>query len=518
MFRFWNKSAAFAASAAIVAIGIGGCSGSRSMLPTAGPGTGSGDTMGANRAHRTGLAKLASQPPVGMQMAFLMTDGSVLTQSYAANTWYRYTPDATGGYADGSWTQVASLPTGYAPTAFASNVMADGRLVISGGEYNTPGQYQLQLTNLGAVYDPKLNTWTPLGHPDGWNFIGDSPASVLPDGRFFIGQKLTTRVAVLNPKTLSWSKLGRKGKSDFNAEEGYTLLADGTVLTADVKNAPNAERYNVSTQTWTNAGSTIVDLHSPTPYKECLQYGPKPAECYNPPGEIGPAMLRPDGTVFATGSGSGPGGYGVGHTSIYHSTGSLAGTWTVGPDFPNGDNAGDSFSALLPSGNVLVFGLSGEIYEFDGTNFTAEGVQPGTPLLLPTGQVLIFGYSNVTLYTPSGQPKPGWAPKITSSRSTVVRGHTYKISGKQFNGLSQGMSFGDEFQNATNYPLVRITNNASGHVFYARTHDHSSMGVATGSLTVSTNFDVPANMDTGASKLQVVANGIASPAVNVTVK
>ncbi len=79
------------------------------------------------------------------------------------------------------------------------------------------------------------------------------------------------------------------------------------------------------------------------------------------------------------------------------------------------------------------------------------------------------------------------------------------------------MSFGDEFQNATNYPLVRITNNASGHVFYARTHGHSSMGVATGSLVVSTHFDVPASMDKGPSTLQVVANGIASKPVNVMV-
>ena len=40
---------------------------------------------------------------------------------------------------------------------------------------------------------------------------------------------------------------------------------------------------------------------------------------------------------------------------------------------------------------------------------------------------------------------------------------------------------GDELNAATNYPLVRITNMASGHVAYARTHDHSTMGVATGS-------------------------------------
>jgi hypothetical protein len=37
------------------------------------------------------------------------------------------------------------------------------------------------------------------------------------------------------------------------------------------------------------------------------------------------------------------------------------------------------------------------------------------------------------------------------------------------------------------------------------------MAVATGGQTVSTQFDVPANAETGASQLFVVANGIASP-------
>jgi hypothetical protein len=43
------------------------------------------------------------------------------------------------------------------------------------------------------------------------------------------------------------------------------------------------------------------------------------------------------------------------------------------------------------------------------------------------------------------------------------------------------------------------------------------MGVATGSATVSTNFDVPATMESGASMLEVVANGIPSAPVSVTV-
>jgi len=99
----------------------------------------------------------------------------------------------------------------------------------------------------------------------------------------------------------------------------------------------------------------------------------------------------------------------------------------------------------------------------------------------------------------------------------VIRGATYPISGAQFNGLSQAAAYGDEEETATNYPLVQITNQATGHVFYARTHDHSTMAVATGSAVVSTNFDVPAGMEAGASSLEVVANGIASASVSITV-
>jgi hypothetical protein len=44
------------------------------------------------------------------------------------------------------------------------------------------------------------------------------------------------------------------------------------------------------------------------------------------------------------------------------------------------------------------------------------------------------------------------------------------------------------------------------------------MGVATGTETVSTNFDVPSGIETGASSLVVIANGIPSAPVSVTVQ
>ena len=136
-------------------------------------------------------------------------------------------------------------------------------------------------------------------------------------------------------------------------------------------------------------------------------------------------------------------------------------------------------------------------------------------MVLPTGQILVAG---VEVYNGPGTYQASWQPTITSCPTTVTPGSTYSISGTQFNGLSQANAFGDEYQTATNYPLVRITNSSTGHVFYAKTHGHSTMGVATGSETVSTNFDVSSATETGPSTLAVVANGIPSAPFNITVQ
>ena len=98
----------------------------------------------------------------------------------------------------------------------------------------------------------------------------------------------------------------------------------------------------------------------------------------------------------------------------------------------------------------------------------------------------------------------------------LAQGGSYRIYGFGFNGVTQGAAYGDDAQAATNFPLVRITNLNSSHVFYSRTHDHSSMAVAADDL-VWTHFDVPAAQETGPSLLQVVANGVASEPVFVFV-
>jgi hypothetical protein len=505
-----RKACFLALAAGLLSAAVAGCSENRSALPPAG--------LAASLVHGSGtFVRAQSSVPAYMQIAFLMTDGSVLAQgsgSSGSAEWYKYVPDANGDYSDGTWSQVGSLQSGYAPEAFASEVLADGRLLIIGGEYNFPGNYDLQLVNLGAIYDPLTEKWTALNHPAGWQFIGDSPSSMLPNNDFIIGQKLTKEDATWNPASAKWTKITHNDKSDYDSEEGWTLLPDGTILTEDVKNATNSEIFNPSTGLWKSAGSTVVDLRSDSPFHQCLQYGPKKKDCYLPPGEIGPAILRPDGTVFATGSGQSGSGEGDGNTAVYTIA---TGKWAAGPDFPNNDNAGDSWASLMPSGDVLVFGVSGEMYLFDGTTFTDAGGESGVPLLLPTGQLAEFGGSLV-LYTAPGKPKASWAPAISNVSKTLAPGKTYTITGTQFNGMSQAMAFGDEYQNNTNYPLVRVTMSKTKHVFYLRTHDHSTMGVATGTEAVYTYFDVPKTIEKGAGALVVVADGIASTPANVTIK
>jgi hypothetical protein len=452
---------------------------------------------------------LKHPPTVQTDTALLLTDGTAMVHEYNSQNWWRLAPDKTGSYLNGTWSQLASMPSDYAPLYFASAVLADGRVIVEGGEYNFLNGDE---TNLGAIYDPVKNKWTNVNPPNGWSEIGDSPGIVLPNGTFLLGQNFTTATAFFKAKTLGWTLKG-SGKADTFSEEEWELLPNGTLLTVDTQNTPNSEVFNPKTNTWTSAGSTVADL------------------AINSSLEIGPALLRPQGNVFAMGAN----GSGAGHTALYNTA---TGKWAAGPDFPNGNDMADAPAAVLPNGNVLcetspgVFNSPVTFYEFDGSKFNQVPSPSNTGnintsyvgrlLVLPTGQVLYTladGASvDAEIYTAKGKAKSAWAPTITTAPATVTRGQSYSISGTQFNGLSAAAAYGDDAQMGSSYPLVRITNNATKHVFYARTHGHSTMGVATGKKKVSTHFDVPSGMETGASRLVVVANGIASKAVAVTVQ
>ncbi len=450
---------------------------------------------------------LTHQPSLPMGAALLLTDGTVIVHHEDANDgysdWYKLTPDINGSYVNGTWSQLASLASNYGPLFFASAVLPDGRLIVEGGEQNF-GQYVW--TNMGAIYDPLANGWTSVSPPAGWSSIGDASGVVLANGTFMLADCCSSQQALLNASTLTWTSTG-SGKFDENDEEGWTLLPGGKVLTVDAYvnlgggNGTNSETYNPNTGSWSTAGSTIVQLWD--------SHGSF---------EVGPAVLRPDGTVFATGAN----GAGAGHTSIYNVN---TGTWTPGPDFPNGLDIADGPAALLPDGNVLmmtspgIFENGSVFFEWDGSHLNQVAGVPNSPvdsswyghmLLLPTGQVLFTDYSNdVEIYTPTGNPWPNLQPTALLTAAVLPRGASFVLFGSRFNGASQGGAYGDDYQDATNYPIVRITNRSTGHVFYCRTHNHSTMAVGYPGPTY-THVDIPTNMESGASYLEVVVNGIAS--------
>jgi hypothetical protein len=149
---------------------------------------------------------------------------------------------------------------------------------------------------------------------------------------------------------------------------------------------------------------------------------------------------------------------------------------------------------------------------------------------LPNGHVLYTdGSTTIWEYTPAGASNPAWQPTITTYPQVITRNLTYNIYGYLFNGMTQANFFGDDVENATNYPIIQVTMDAApNHVFYGRTHDHSAMGVARTTLPVSTKFELwdcghqiagsACVGDTEAATLRVIANGIASPPVSVTIQ
>ena len=530
--------------------------------------------------------QLANEFPSGFaEVSLLLTDGTVMCHEYSTNRWHRLKPDINGSYQNGSWDvpgfTVADMPNAndptigcmncpYQPLDFASAVLPDGRVVVIGGEYN--GGFKVW-TNIGFMYDPVTNTWSgQITVPATWccaggrrtGGIGDAQSTILTNGTMLLaslGDRSRKDIASFDPATLTFTALAPTGKDDDNWEENWNQLPNGRVLTVDSSIQASFEIYDPATNSWGGAGSTVVNLADTGTVTDSE--------------EVGPAVLRPDGTLIAFS------GTNSGRNAVYNTaTGTWAATGAVG-DFPRVPGqtyhyaVADGPASLLPNGNVLVmaspvtdlncgnptptppcgvFNTPSHFFEFDGTNLTQVADSPnaasfisyqGKMLLLPTGEVFLTAYNqgadqfelrphartnrriktpsvnikDVVLYSNGGAPQDAWRPVITTAPSTVAPGNTYSISGTLFNGFSEGAAYGDDAQMSTNYPLVRIRNHTTGHVFYTRTHNHSRMGVepvGSGEI-VTTQFDVPASVELGASDLVVVVNGIPSLPVNTVV-
>jgi hypothetical protein len=454
---------------------------------------------------------LKNQPTFNTSTMFLLSDGRVMVQEEATAHWHALTPDDTGSYVNGTWSELADMA--FWRRYYASGMLKDGRIIIVGGEQDGD---VIQDTNKGEIYDPVADTWTAIPTPPGWAIVGDAVSCILPDGRLMIGALLDGKCIIYNPTTNSWTNAATKAVR--SNEETWVLEPDDTIITPQCWSPYGSEKYIIASDTWKNEGSPGVTLIDSAMH------------------EIGPGMLLYNGkTIFFGAAKIG----GFGKTAIYTRpampTGT--GTWAAGPDIPKVGGqtmvCNDCPASLLPNGKVLVTGaqfLNNDwgnpihFFEYDPTTNTivhvtdppnnAERLFWGRMILLPTGQVM-FGQrsNNLQVYTPDGGPQEAWRPTITSvtphSGGLFLSPDYYTLQGTQLNGLSQANMYGDDCQPPTNYPLVHLHNTSTGKTFYARTYHFSTMGVATGASLQSCRFKL-SGVPYGNYDLCLIANGISS--------
>jgi uncharacterized repeat protein (TIGR01451 family) len=465
-----------------------------------------------------------SAGPTGEQAMNLLSDGTVIVQSgqgSASAIWYKLSPSASGSYVNGTWSPLA--PMNLARRDFNSAILPDGRVIVVGAEYYGPSN--TLFTNTCEMYDPVHNTWTYIASaPSPTGTLGECPIEVLPDGRVLASDKRGPTTSIYSPSTNTWTAAPDKLRADWTDEETWVKLPDNSILSYDIwssisDNTFHAQRYipdpSGGVGQWVDASN--VDSTNP------------PALLSSPSAdwEIGPGFLQADGRVIQFGA--------LGNTAIYNPA---TDQWSAGPAEPtrliNGVlqqlTINDAAGATLPNGNIVIkftpmdTSISGTfVYEYDpvAQTFTdvtpSGGIKAGNMLILPTGQVLASNWDamHMNVYTPSGAAPAASQPTI----SGVADNHdgTFTLTGTQLNGISEGADFGDDAGVATNYPIVQLSStDGSGHVYFAKTFNWSSTGVATGSTPDTTNFSLPASLPYGTYSLCVIANGIASNPVTFT--
>lgn len=471
--------------------------------------------------------------------AFLLTDGTVMMQEWEISLtheaeptrrWWKLSPDKHGSYLNGSWSQLAD--SNLARGGFASSVLADGRVVVCGGEdTDASGSVTEDRNNTCEIFDPVANTWTMFDSPtlpnstQVWGMIGDAPCTLLPDGRLLLGSLADANVAKLDPATLTWTAMRPRPGVGDSSEDSWALMPDNTVVTPSCRAHKTTWVYQVANDSW-------------------IRDNPLPTDIIGAGDEIGPGLLLYDGRAVFLGGNE--------HSAIYDPAAG-PNRWSNGPDLPlsvNAETLGilDGPGALLVNGNLLFgagvaqkddfgpFSRPAWFFEFDGGSFFATNGPPNSNcrtmdtrlLLLPDGDVLFCrqNASDFYAYRSPAVPKDSFRPVIQGCPTAIQPGTTIQISGTQFNGLSQAVAYGDDSQTATNYPLVKLVNDKR-EVRFCRTHDHTtvdasgnpviSMGVATGSAVITTNADIPAGLQAGSWQLVVIANGIPSMPFDVTI-
>jgi hypothetical protein len=441
----------------------------------------------------------------------LLSDGTVLTSVYGYPNWEKLTPDSSGSYTNGTWSDIA--PMNQSRLYHATDLLPNGDLFVAGGE--------TEANHDAEIYDPVANQWTMAPPPPASvSDIGDAPSNTLPDGSVLLNPvyPVAWGTLIYNPNAPSGSNPWQSSTLNGYPDETYFVkLPDHSILTLDFNDNQQSERFIPASGAGA-PGRWVADARVPV----SLFYQ----------GETGAATLLPNGKVFFLG--------GNGRTEFYTPSGSSApGTWSAGPKIPWGLGAYDAPLAMMPDGNVLCV-VGPQTYEGPATYIVYDSrtnswvatpdtitdptlgptdVHNGTQNLnvahyitrfldLPDGGVLVEDFNNQLFeFKPSGTPVAAGMPVV---KSIVPQPDgSYLLTGTNLNGTSEGAAYGDDDQMATNYPLVRLVS-SSGTVTYARTYNWSNTGVRLGSTQETVEFTLPAGVSLAGNTLYVVANGIAS--------
>jgi hypothetical protein len=455
----------------------------------------------------TGLNNFTPYGSGGLML--LLTDGTVMAKSTYGGTygthWMKLTPDRTGSYINGTWTTLSSMVNDR--LYFSTQVLKDGRVYVAGGEYGAGGA-------LAEIYDPVTNSWTSIS-TTGVN-IGDANSEILPDGRVLqalVSGNYNSSV-IFDPKTNTYST----GPTSINDpdESAWLKLPDNSILMVDFV-SQTSERYIPKLNKWIGDSNVPVSLYA----------------SYSAGGESGTAFMLPDGRAFFTGA--------TGNTAYYTPSGNTTpGIWTTGPVIPNGQGQPDAPGAMMVNGKILLavnlsptvsthFFTPTTFYEFDylSNSFTQINAPNGTlsenhsaytsnMLTLPDGSILYCSQNNFYyyVYKPAGAPVSVGKPTISKVTPNNCNGTSYSIMGTKFNGISEGACYGDDWQMASNYPIVRLTSGTG--VYYARTTNWNSTGVQRGSNPDTAQFTLPAGLPNGTYSLVVTSNGFSSDPVSFT--